>query len=257
MKKNLTNIDSLVSPEKLKDIHLLSNLVEKTLNKALEIGYFNDEDHFNTSTSVDISSVIPFPLSLIYSQYQKKSKDLRQFFYKTDNEIDVKVIEKEVIEAYSTLSSVLESSEGSYFLGSFPSSVDALIFGHLTNALSEPMICMLLDNPKRDCTNLIEFWETVKLNYFEKTPKLIRMNKMNYFEEKYGLIKQKKSLKIQKTFSKKSRINLVKQKKKIEEKEEEEEVELSLYPGSKKFIFGGVVLFLSYFFGSVEIVLEE
>lgn len=119
MKKNLTNIDSLVSPEKLKDIHLLSNLVEKTLNKALEIGYFNDEDHFNTSTSVDISSVIPFPLSLIYSQYQKKSKDLRQFFYKTDNEIDVKVIEKEVIEAYSTLSSVLESSEGSYFLEVF------------------------------------------------------------------------------------------------------------------------------------------
>lgn len=258
MRNNLKDIDGTLSSDEKHISLILQTLVKNTLNKYLEESYY-EKDNYDSCTINDIRKAVPFPFSRFYPFYLKFLADIRNYV----NNYNKNSIEFAVEEGYKILSETLEKLSGEYFFGSKPTSLDALVFGHISSAINQPIISLLLKNSKRDCSNLISFWQMFREKHFLSSKQKILCDKSNVFDNACSLAYQQMTVNralwetIQLNYANNGKSSSASDNVESKAPAESDIAEvIALYPGSRRYMFCSVFLFLGYLFSSVEIVIE-
>lgn len=118
-------------------------------------------------------SAIPFPLNIFMPYLLRRQTLLRlKLLGMTERNV-----EQRVRHAYEILSDLLEENYANggevFFFGSRPTTVDALVFGHLTAAFTEPIVNILFQMCKERNSkhmNLIRYWRQINDFYFGNAP---------------------------------------------------------------------------------------
>lgn len=151
MIKTRANLDMTLSTTNKSLSTALCSVIQGTLRQCLlAICWVEDESY--SLTKREMQSSMPFPLGWILPSYtRQKQKMLVQLSSYNLN------YRSEIRQLYSVFSTLLVESGGRYCFGSHPSTVDALLFGHLCQAIKYPALQEILSKfPK-----LNEFHERI------------------------------------------------------------------------------------------------
>ena len=186
-----------ISPHSPSEEHLYCNLISVTLEPLLLALSFGDDGVGYKVTASRWSTpipLLPFPFSAVSALYHvtdslklwaEKVSVLRSLVPSpvvptrrkngvgflaggSTVHLDVPASLRAASQAYSTLSSKLASSDpGPYLLGSVPSVVDCVLFGHLVEALSNPHLSALLPSHPPLLLYFVRLCESTRLHSAE------------------------------------------------------------------------------------------
>lgn len=224
----------------------LCSLIECELGNALEWCYWGDEEHYYAVTRKQLCAVLPFPLSQALPYFLRKSALHRLSLQGIASEEQARSTAK---AAYKALSGVL--GDKLWLLGGDrPTTADVLLFGHLMDALVEPINEQVNEHP-----NLLRFCDRVRQDFFEnpdfESPGFVSQNCRNYFEgirgikltaEQGPLPVPTASKRVPKGALEEDLDELGKRKTKKEQEEEE-----AIARGNRNSIIAAVVVVASYF----------
>ncbi|OQR97170.1 hypothetical protein THRCLA_07078 [Thraustotheca clavata] len=137
------------------------SMVQEKLHRVLLYCRWVDPITYKEVTRPAVQRVLPFPLSRILPKQMHVSitNMLAANGYETQEQVYITAR-----DCYSALNARLESvKDGPYFYGSTPTSLDALVFGHLVDALSD---VQLRDVVHIHGSRLITFAEHIRDTYF-------------------------------------------------------------------------------------------
>lgn len=117
------SLDDSLTDEQAAHLHALSTLVSTTLAEVEQWCLLHSDAHNSL-----ISSVLPAPLSWFVPRAIRQQWSSR---LQSGNMIDARWVKSVAMNAYRHLAALLAHSDGPYFFGTQPTSLDALVFGHL------------------------------------------------------------------------------------------------------------------------------
>lgn len=152
---------SLSDAEKAQAVGFAS-LVFNDLALALDWSRWGDDQHYNRVTRKRLLKVIPFPANYGYCLYQRKAR-LFYLQHGLQHLSSEQAAKRAAARAYKALSEQLGSN--SWMFGSKgPSSLDCIVFGHLMDALREPIGSVVLHKH----SNLVAFCQRLQTDWFDK-----------------------------------------------------------------------------------------
>lgn len=168
------NLDIHKSKMELAEIFSFSNMITTTLHHVLLFSRWMDPTNYTEVFKPLLSSALPFPLSLFLpSQYQKKMANKCYSFGFTDKSY----VYAQARDCYTSLSDKL--ADQMYFFGDEPTSLDALVFGHVVHALNDIRLKEVLIMYG---SALISFAERIKTVFFTVDDEdVYTTNKVNCF----------------------------------------------------------------------------
>lgn len=125
LKARVCDLDAHLSSSQRSDILAYSQLVSTSLDVATSMSIWGEAVGFQEWKKAAYGSSLPLPLNFIIPWYDRRGASR-----KLEGLIAEEVYSK-AAETLSALADRLRTSAGAYFLGTRPSSLDALVFGHL------------------------------------------------------------------------------------------------------------------------------
>jgi glutathione S-transferase len=159
------------------------SLLRNELGAALEWSRWGDEAHFARVTRPRLLRVMPFPLNRAWVAYRRRAVlyGLRHGPQKVSSEAGAR---RAAQAGYAALSALL--GDRVWVLGKGPSSLDCVLFGHLMDALREPVAALIL----RRHGNLASYCQRLQRELFDEAPaelaRLCTMPTSNLFLEGEG-----------------------------------------------------------------------
>jgi hypothetical protein len=218
------------------------------LGSALVASRWVDAEHFQRITRPQILEAMPFPSNRMWL-WRHKERVI------SDSEVfgitDLQSASALATSVYACLSQQL--GENMWLLGTLqPTSVDALLFGHLAEAMTEPLV-----NQLRLHSNLIHYYNRVSKQYFASVPAGLTVTKTSSGESiferqaKFRLaLSGERPLPIP-TAAKREEARIARQArakaKAAAEKEETSADELSVMARNRNWLIGAVVGVIGYF----------
>mmetsp|Transcript_8500 Transcript_8500/g.10749 ORF Transcript_8500/g.10749 Transcript_8500/m.10749 type:complete len:342 (+) Transcript_8500:70-1095(+) len=248
-----SNADKGLSATERAQAIALRSLVANDLEWALQWSYWGDNEHYFRETKKQVGKVIPFPLNMFLPWYMRRQAMSVLEKNEIAKEEDVKKI---AMRAYECLSLAL--GQKTWILGGeSPTSIDAIVFGHLMLALNEP-----INEQMQSFPNLIRFCNNIRKNYFEndavKMQQLATTNCKNMFSDNQGFKVVMKLGPMPIPLSTKRIPALSSQTKAEGIKKEESEEQKEFHRNSRNFaIIAGVVFVSYYILQSVQFVFED
>lgn len=147
------------------DMRAYMSLVNNVMGNAELYLTWIDQVVLNEVTLPRYSSVHPWPLNICLTWLKKRQvlKKLSALGWASKSSEDVYA---EVETCCRALSQRLDSA--TYFFGSKPTELDALVFGHLFTILTTPLPDNRLKATVQQFGNLVKLCDTVEREYFEK-----------------------------------------------------------------------------------------
>ncbi|RHY99701.1 hypothetical protein DYB26_009626, partial [Aphanomyces astaci] len=109
-----------------------------------------------------VQRVMPFPLNRVVPKLLHARHTAA--FHASTSLLSKEHVYLTARDSYVALNSFLEASDGPYFFGTNPSAVDAVVFGHVVDALSD---CQLREVVAIHGPRLVQFASHVRHAYFE------------------------------------------------------------------------------------------
>jgi len=162
--KGISLTDNLDNSQKA-DMRAYMSLVNNVMGNAELYLTWKDQVVLNEVTVPRHSSVHPWPLNLCLTWLKKRQviKKLSALGWSSKSLDDVY---SEVETCCKALSQRLDSA--TYFFGSKPTELDALVFGHLFTILTTPLPDNRLKATVQQFGNLVKLCDTIERDYFEK-----------------------------------------------------------------------------------------
>ncbi|GBG25895.1 Metaxin-1 [Hondaea fermentalgiana] len=182
--RDVENLDAKLSDAQRAQLAGFESLIRNDLHIALEWSRWADDEHYSRVTRKILVDVMPFPMSYAWAWFQRQAVLFR---LRQHHSIDSEEAAKRVAaQAYEALT--LHLGDGPWMFGEIgPTSLDCLVFGHLMDALREPIgaICFA-SHPK-----LVAFCKRVQKDLFdEPTPAIANLcglaGEPNRFSESQG-----------------------------------------------------------------------
>mmetsp|Transcript_4526 Transcript_4526/g.6062 ORF Transcript_4526/g.6062 Transcript_4526/m.6062 type:complete len:336 (-) Transcript_4526:880-1887(-) len=173
------NMDKRLSELEKAQTTSLRSLILNDLEYALQWSYWGDDEHYVRETKKSLGLLLPFPLNMFLPWYMRRQAKARLNSKDMKSEDDVRQIAK---RSYESLSLALGQKVW-MFGDEAPTSIDALVFGHLMLAMNEP-----ISEEMNRFPNLIRYCDNIRKTYFEpeKFNQLVSMNYRNAFSESLG-----------------------------------------------------------------------
>lgn len=137
------------------------SLVRNDLSCAVEWARWCDDDHFRNVTRKRLLQAMPFPLNYGWVWFRRK-----QVMFRLENgpqHLATKAaVRRAAIHGYAALSALIGNKE--WCLGKGPSSLDCIVFGHLMDALREPIAALITGRHP----NLVAFCERLQRELFDQ-----------------------------------------------------------------------------------------
>lgn len=159
--RGVSDLDEKLSDGQRAQLAGFESLIRNDLRVALEWSRWADDEHYTQVTRKILLEVLPFPLSYAYTWFQRKAVMFRLHqHHSIDSEESAKRVARQAYEALA-----LQLGDGPWMFGSIgPTSLDCLVFGHLMDALREPIgaVCFKMH------PNLVDFCKHVQEELFDK-----------------------------------------------------------------------------------------
>ncbi|KAL3141776.1 hypothetical protein ABBQ32_004451 [Trebouxia sp. C0010 RCD-2024] len=162
LKGNVKDIDANLSQSDRADLTAYRTLVQTILEPASLCTMWLEADSYSTYTQARYGQGLPFPLCFILPRIQQFH--VRQSLAHTTPEQIYESLEP----AYAALAERLNGSDGDYIFGANPSSLDALLFGHLAFHEAAPVSCPEIQHQLRQHPVLKEYVDRISKDIFEK-----------------------------------------------------------------------------------------
>eukprot|EP00877_Chromochloris_zofingiensis_P010751 jgi/Chrzof1/592/Cz01g21160.t1 len=161
LKQHDLNIDTSLTAAQRADAMAFANLIHGKLDPATQYTTWCETRGFKEFRKAAYSSQ-PFPLSWIvpWTQQRGMAKQLQN--------IDGFQAYQDAVETLAAIANRLRASTGPFFFGNAPSSVDALLFGHLAFYRHSPIAAPILREKVGGQRVLCEFVDTVMREYFSR-----------------------------------------------------------------------------------------
>jgi hypothetical protein len=171
------NLDAGLSESELADSHAFATMVTSRLAAALAYYRWADNDGYEKRTLPEMRRVVPLPFRwyMLGALRSKQLATLRAAGHGTSSgAVDRKAAEDMARECYRALNARLGASVGGsggggggdgaafFFRDDAPTTLDALVFGHVTDALAD----LSLGKIVRGYAHLIAHFERVRDRYF-------------------------------------------------------------------------------------------
>ncbi|EKX44281.1 hypothetical protein GUITHDRAFT_109736 [Guillardia theta CCMP2712] len=158
LRNDVTDIDQPLQEKQRAQVFAFSSMIEDCLLPAmLHEWYMSDDNWFNVTRPLYTESAT-FPATVILPwQVKGRMKN------KLSVHEDVEALYKRADACYSALSSFL--GDQMFFFGSTPTSLDAVVFGHLAPQLYAPMVEARLKKQLRKYQNLCGFVDRIRKGY--------------------------------------------------------------------------------------------
>lgn len=147
------------------DMRAYMALVNNVMGNAELYITWVDEVTLSAVTRPRFSSVHPWPLNLLLT-WQKRKAVLKRLAALGWTNKPLEEVYSEVETCCKALSERLDTS--TYFFGSKPTELDALVFGHLFTILTTPLPDNRLKSIVQQFPNLVRLCEHVEREYFER-----------------------------------------------------------------------------------------
>jgi len=147
------------------DMRAYMSLVNNVLGNAELYLSWIDDVTYNSVTKPRYSSVYPWPLDVVLT-WQKQKQIANKLKALGWAQKSLEEVYTEVENCCKALSERLDNE--TFFFGSRPTELDALVFGHLFALLTTPLADNRLKNIVEKFRNLVKLAEKVDRIYFEK-----------------------------------------------------------------------------------------
>ncbi|XP_056449201.1 metaxin-1a [Gadus chalcogrammus] len=169
LRKQKYNADYDLSAREGADTLAFSSLLEERLLPALIHTFWMDSKNYVELTRRWYAEHLPFPLSLVVPGRMQAAQQARLRLGRSDEALDGgEELEKELYhdaaECMNLLSQRLGTSK--FFFGDSPSSLDAVVFGHLAPLLKAKLPNAKLQQQLKSLDNLTLFCSNILLLYF-------------------------------------------------------------------------------------------
>ncbi|XP_033224583.1 metaxin-1 isoform X2 [Belonocnema kinseyi] len=167
-RKNNHCLDFALDPKQCAEINAYESMLKEKIFPALQFIWWVDERNFRQVIRPWYAKALPFILNYYYpSKYEKQAKAMMEALYPTEDEISN--VENSVYsEAQKCLNLLsMRLGESDYFFGSFPTTLDAIVYSYLAPILKIPLPNAALQNHLKGCTNLENFVARISVKYFE------------------------------------------------------------------------------------------
>jgi len=171
--------DYNLSSRQQSEVMAFSQLIEERLRPALLQVFWLDTKNQLELSRPWFASKMGLPLSLFYPnkivgrarEVVRSHVDVGPGNEDCDDAATSAIIEAAVYKRAEECLSVLARRLGDdlYFFGKSPSSLDALVYGHLAPLLKAPLPNPTLQNHLKACVNLVSFVVRITQNYFAET----------------------------------------------------------------------------------------
>uniref|UniRef100_H2YU04 Metaxin n=1 Tax=Ciona savignyi TaxID=51511 RepID=H2YU04_CIOSA len=154
------NADQLLTEVQKADTLAFLSYIDQKLKPAVLYNLWVDARNFNAVTQPATGKACGFPLSLWYPAKIRKTISSYIWFCKGAKEYtsmkDIeRMIYKDGYDSLNILNSKLSNSD--FFFGDYPTTLDAVLFGHLVVLKNSPLVSTELQNHLNSCENLIHF----------------------------------------------------------------------------------------------------
>jgi len=158
------DLDKNFTPEEKADIFAFVSMIETKLYFIMLFNWWSDPNYLTVTKDL-ISSFIPFPLNLVAPFFHQKriKNQLSQLNYTDSMEVY-----QQADECYTALSKKLGNKP--YFFGNRPSSLDAVVYGHLAAQYYAPMKECELHTYLHNYSNLCSFVERISAEQYNSRP---------------------------------------------------------------------------------------
>jgi len=158
IRENYHDLNSQLSNVENAQATAFESLVVNDLEQALEWSRWGQPEHYRCVTRKALLAILPFPLNYGWTWYTRKAVLYRLAQH---HRINDQASAKRVAEsAYAALAEQLGNKP--WFYGK-PSSLDCVVFGHLMDALREPIGSIVF----RQHPNLVAFCERLQKELFD------------------------------------------------------------------------------------------
>nr|XP_002128675.1 metaxin-1-like [Ciona intestinalis] len=160
------NADYSLSQSENADTLAFLSYIEQKLKPAILYSLWIDVRNFNKVTRPAYGKACGFPWSLWYPSRLVKSYTNQLWLSKGGESFTcIKEVEKVIYKDAHDCLNVLESrmSSTDYFFGDFPTTIDAVLYGHLAVLLHAPLVSTELQNHLNSCDKLRAFCARMSL----------------------------------------------------------------------------------------------
>ncbi|XP_064474392.1 metaxin-1-like isoform X2 [Ornithodoros turicata] len=169
LRKQNYSADIQLTAQQVSDVKAYSAMLSQKLKPALLYLWWIDGKNYTQLTRPWYARALAFPLNYILpGQMQRAATDavhskLDQLDFDDTHAVESAVF-KEAQECLTTLSQRL--GKGPFFFGKRPTSLDAIVFGHLAPLLKAPFPSSALQHHLKACDNLAAFVGRILQQYF-------------------------------------------------------------------------------------------
>lgn len=167
--------DYMLTKKECSSAHAYSHMVVRNLKPVLEFVLWANVKNFEELTRVWYSRAMYLPFNIIYTtRRRKRSLSMMEALYPCDDNLIVmeKYLMKQIGDTLTTVSNHI--GQGEYFFGSFPSSIDALIYSHLAPLIKIPFPSKEIPNLVKSFTNLVRYVRNIDQKYFPEVSPEVR-----------------------------------------------------------------------------------
>lgn len=185
LKRNNWGTDYELSSKQNADAIAYTAMIEEKLSPALLHLWWVDKASYPEVTKPWYMKVMPFPLNYYMSYKKNKTLEDRlvtshitEHHSKSEREAKIYADAKECL---NYLSSKLGDKE--YLFGDKPTSLDAIVFGHIAPLLKVVSPNATLSNHLKGCTNLCQMIDRILDTYFPLTQEEVEADRRKHHEE--------------------------------------------------------------------------
>lgn len=166
------NIDQTLTSKQSADTLAFTALLTEKLLPAILYQWWMDGKTYVELTRPWYAKAVGFPLSLYWpprKQSSCRARLMAQFGTSCINESEIEtLVLKNAKECLNLLSARL--ADRNYFFGDKPTSLDAVVYGHLQPLLKAPLSSSALHTHLKACRNLVAYCQQISNDYFPLSP---------------------------------------------------------------------------------------
>ncbi|GFR41093.1 hypothetical protein Agub_g1737 [Astrephomene gubernaculifera] len=160
-KKHVRDLDSHLSLGQRADLLAFTTLVESRLNVATTLTTWCEARGFAEIKKAAYGGKLPFPLSQLIPW--SKQREVRK---RLEQHADMEQVYSAAVEVLDALSDRLRSCSSTFFFGEQPTSLDALLAGHLLYYRSSPAVAPVLQEKVQSQPALCDYLDRLTGRYF-------------------------------------------------------------------------------------------
>lgn len=164
--------------------HAYVHMIVRNLKPVLEFVLWGNNRNYEELTRVWYSRAMYLPFNYIYvGRCHKRALNMMTVLYPCDND-NLDVIENHLIRQTSDTLNIVSNHIGSneYFFGTFPSSIDALLYSYLAPLIKIPFPSQEIPNIVKSYPNLVRYVNRIDQKFFNALSKDVKYLKK---EEEY------------------------------------------------------------------------